>query len=199
MVTKSRCRMITCTNSVGSEVNVHGDRYIYRNGVKYELIRQKVNLQTRWQKVKQSTYIYRKVEDGSTPSNGNGSQSGSSTSKAEATSNGSKGSKVLVLVQLLMEHQMVKVQIRRNLETKDGKKADGSDKATRRRWTIASNRRVRRLADNGCCCHRTHVSVLRLWIVMKRKPRLRFPHLISHKFQNKISLECDCSGDFVFR
>ena len=31
---------LVITNSVGSEVNVHGDRYIYRNGVKYELIRQ---------------------------------------------------------------------------------------------------------------------------------------------------------------
>jgi len=27
---------LVITNSVGSEVNVHGDRYIYRNGVKYE-------------------------------------------------------------------------------------------------------------------------------------------------------------------
>ncbi|MFR4697885.1 MAG: hypothetical protein ACLT8V_05815, partial [Streptococcus salivarius] len=31
---------LVITNSVGADVNLHGDRYIYRNGVKYELIRQ---------------------------------------------------------------------------------------------------------------------------------------------------------------
>ena len=86
---------LVITNSVGAEVDVHGDRYIYRNGVKYELIRQEgksTDKMTEGQTV--VTYIYRKVEDGSTPSNGNGGQSGSSTSKAvKATSNGSKGSK----------------------------------------------------------------------------------------------------------
>ena len=112
---------LVITNSVGSEVNVHGDRYIYRNGVKYELIRQEgksTDKMTKGQTV--VTYIYRKVEDGSTPSNGNNGQSGNggnSTSKAvKAASNGSKGSKVLD--QQPMALQMVKVQIRRNLETK---------------------------------------------------------------------------------
>ena len=59
---------LVITNSVGSEVNVHGDRYIYRNGVKYELIRQEgksTDKMTKGQTV--VTYIYRKVEDGSTP------------------------------------------------------------------------------------------------------------------------------------
>ena len=112
---------LVITNSVGSEVNVHGDRYIYRNGVKYELIRQEgksTDKMTKGQTV--VTYIYRKVEDGSTPSNGNNGQSGNggnSTSKAvKAASNGSKGSSVLD--QQPMALQMVKVQIRRNLETK---------------------------------------------------------------------------------
>ena len=86
---------LVITNSVGADVDVHGDRYIYRNGVKYELIRQEgksTDKMTEGQTV--VTYIYRKVEDGSTPSNGNGGQSGSSTSKAvKASSNGSKGSK----------------------------------------------------------------------------------------------------------
>lgn len=115
---------LVITNSVGSEVNVHGDRYIYRNGVKYELIRQEgksTDKMTKGQTV--VTYIYRKVEDGSTPSNGNNGQSGNggnSTSKAvKAASNGSKGSKgSKVLDQQPMALQMVKVQIRRNLETK---------------------------------------------------------------------------------
>ena len=86
---------LVITNSVGADVDVHGDRYIYRNGVKYELIRQEgksTDKMTEGQTV--VTYIYRKVEDGSTPSNGNGGQSGSSTSKAvKESSNGSKGSK----------------------------------------------------------------------------------------------------------
>ena len=64
---------LVITNSVGSEVDVHGDRYIYRNGVEYELIRQEgksTDKMTEGQTV--VTYVYRKVEDGSTPSNGNG-------------------------------------------------------------------------------------------------------------------------------
>ena len=111
---------LVITNSVGSEVNVHGDRYIYRNGVKYELIRQEgksTDKMTEGQTV--VTYIYRKVEDGSTPSNGNGGQSGSSTSKAvKQLQTDLRVLKVLDLVQLLMALQTVKVQIRRNLGTK---------------------------------------------------------------------------------
>ena len=122
---------LVITNSVGSEVNVHGDRYIYRNGVKYELIRQEgksTDKMTEGQTV--VTYIYRKVEDGSTPSNGNGSQSGSSTSKAvKATSNGSKGSKGSGSGSAADGASDGKGSDKKKSGNKDGKKADGSDKA----------------------------------------------------------------------
>ena len=122
---------LVITNSVGSEVNVHGDRYIYRNGVKYELIRQEgksTDKMTEGQTV--VTYIYRKVEDGSTPSNGNGGQSGSSTSKAvKATSNGSKGSKGSGFGSAADGASDSKGSDKKKSGNKDGKKADGSDKA----------------------------------------------------------------------
>ena len=122
---------LVITNSVGSEVNVHGDRYIYRNGVKYELIRQEgksTDKMTEGQTV--VTYIYRKVEDGSTPSNGNGGQSGSSTSKAvKATSNGSKGSKGSGSGLAADGASDGKGSDKKKSGNKDGKKADGSDKA----------------------------------------------------------------------
>ena len=122
---------LVITNSVGSEVNVHGDRYIYRNGVKYELIRQEgksTDKMTEGQTV--VTYIYRKVEDGSTPSNGNGGQSGSSTSKAvKATSNGSKGSKGSGSGSAADGASDGKSSDKKKSGNKDGKKADGSDKA----------------------------------------------------------------------
>lgn len=122
---------LVITNSVGSEVNVHGDRYIYRNGVKYELIRQEgksTDKMTEGQTV--VTYIYRKVEDGSTPSNGNGGQSGSSTSKAvKATSNGSKGSKGSGSGSAGDGASDGKGSDKKKSGNKDGKKADGSDKA----------------------------------------------------------------------
>ncbi len=119
---------LVITNSVGAEVDVHGDRYIYRNGVKYELIRQEgksTDKMTEGQTV--VTYIYRKVEDGSTPSNGNGGQSGSSTSKAvKATSNGSKGSGSGSAADGASDG---KGSDKKKSGNKDGKKADGSDKA----------------------------------------------------------------------
>lgn len=122
---------LVITNSVGSEVNVHGDRYIYRNGVKYELIRQEgksTDKMTEGQTV--VTYIYRKVEDGSTPSNGNGGQSGSSTSKAvKATSNGSKGSKGSGSGSAADGASDGKGSDKKKSGNKDDKKADGSDKA----------------------------------------------------------------------
>ena len=122
---------LVITNSVGSEVNVHGDRYIYRNGVKYELIRQEgksTDKMTEGQTV--VTYIYRKVEDGSTPSTGNGGQSGSSTSKAvKATSNGSKGSKGSGSGSAADGASDGKGSDKKKSGNKDGKKADGSDKA----------------------------------------------------------------------
>lgn len=122
---------LVITNSVGSEVNVHGDRYIYRNGVKYELIRQEgksTDKMTEGQTV--VTYIYRKVEDGSTPSNGNGGQSGSSTSKAvKATSNGSKGSKGSGSGSAADGASDGKGSDKKKSGNKDGKKSDGSDKA----------------------------------------------------------------------
>ena len=122
---------LVITNSVGSEVNVHGDRYIYRNGVKYELIRQEgksTDKMTEGQTV--VTYIYRKVEDGSTPSNGNGGQSGSSTSKAvKATSNGSKGSKGSGSGSAADGASDGRGSDKKKSGNKDGKKADGSDKA----------------------------------------------------------------------
>lgn len=122
---------LVITNSVGSEVNVHGDRYIYRNGVKYELIRQEgksTDKMTEGQTV--VTYIYRKVEDGSTPSNGNGGQSGGSTSKAvKATSNGSKGSKGSGSGSAADGASDGKGSDKKKSGNKDGKKADGSDKA----------------------------------------------------------------------
>ena len=125
---------LVITNSVGSEVDIHGDRYIYRNGVKYELIRQEgksTDKMTEGQTV--VTYIYRKVEDGSTPSNGNGGQSGSSTSKAvKATSNGSKGSKGSKgsgSGSAADGASDGKGSDKKKSGNKDGKKADGSDKA----------------------------------------------------------------------
>ena len=125
---------LVITNSVGSEVNVHGDRYIYRNGVKYELIRQEgksTDKMTEGQTV--VTYIYRKVEDGSTPSNGNNGQSGNggnSTSKAvKATSNGSKGSKGSGSGSAADGASDGKGSDKKKSGNKDGKKADGSDKA----------------------------------------------------------------------
>lgn len=122
---------LVITNSVGSEVDVHGDRYIYRNGVKYELIRQEgksTDKMTEGQTV--VTYIYRKVEDGSTASNGNGGQSGSSTSKAvKATSNGSKGSKGSGSGSAADGASDGKGSDKKKSGNKDGKKADGSDKA----------------------------------------------------------------------
>ena len=122
---------LVITNSVGAEVDVHGDRYIYRNGVKYELIRQEgksTDKMTEGQTV--VTYIYRKVEDGSTPSNGNGGQSGSSTSKAvKATSNGSKGSKGSGSGSEADGASDGKGSDKKKSGNKDGKKADGSDKA----------------------------------------------------------------------
>ena len=123
---------LVITSSVGSEVNVHGDRYIYRNGVKYELIRQEgksTDKMTKGQTV--VTYIYRKVEDGSTPSNGNNGQSGNggnSTSKAvKAASNGSKGSKGSGSAADGASDG--KGSDKKKSGNKDGKKADGSDKA----------------------------------------------------------------------
>ena len=123
---------LVITNSVGSEVNVHGDRYIYRNGVKYELIRQEgksTDKMTKGQTV--VTYIDRKVEDGSTPSNGNNGQSGNggnSTSKAvKAASNGSKGSKGSGSAADGASDG--KGSDKKKSGNKDGKKADGSDKA----------------------------------------------------------------------
>lgn len=123
---------LVITNSVGSEVNVHGDRYIYRNGVKYELIRQEgksTDKMTKGQTV--VTYIYRKAEDGSTPSNGNNGQSGNggnSTSKAvKAASNGSKGSKGSGSAADGASDG--KGSDKKKSGNKDGKKADGSDKA----------------------------------------------------------------------
>ena len=126
---------LVITNSVGSEVNVHGDRYIYRNGVKYELIRQEgksTDKMTKGQTV--VTYIYRKVEDGSTPSNGNNGQSGNggnSTSKAvKAASNGSKGSKGSKGSGSAADDASDgKGSDKKKSGNKDGKKADGSDKA----------------------------------------------------------------------
>ena len=122
---------LVITNSVGAEVDVHGDRYIYRNGVKYELIRQEgksTDKMTEGQTV--VTYIYRKVEDGSTPSNGNGGQSGSSTSKAvKTTSNGSKGSKGSGSGSAADGASDGKGSDKKKSGNKDGKKADGSDKA----------------------------------------------------------------------
>lgn len=126
---------LVITNSVGSEVNVHGDRYIYRNGVKYELIRQEgksTDKMTKGQTV--VTYIYRKVEDGSTPSNGNNGQSGNggnSTSKAvKAASNGSKGSKASKGSGSAADGASDgKGSDKKKSGNKDGKKADGSDKA----------------------------------------------------------------------
>ncbi len=125
---------LVITNSVGSEVNVHGDRYIYRNGVKYELIRQEgksTDKMTKGQTV--VTYIYRKVEDGSTPSNGNNGQSGNggnSTSKAvKAASNGSKGSKGSGSGSAADGASDGKGSDKKKSGNKDGKKADGSDKA----------------------------------------------------------------------
>ena len=126
---------LVITNSVGSEVNVHGDRYIYRNGVKYELIRQEgksTDKMTKGQTV--VTYIYRKVEDGSIPSNGNNGQSGNggnSTSKAvKAASNGSKGSKGSKGSGSAADGASDgKGSDKKKSGNKDGKKADGSDKA----------------------------------------------------------------------
>ena len=126
---------LVITNSVGSEVNVHGDRYIYRNGVKYELIRQEgksTDKMTKGQTV--VTYIYRKVEDGSTPSNGNNGQSGNggnSTSKAvKAASNGSKGSKGSKGSGSAADGASDgKGSDKKKSGNKEGKKADGSDKA----------------------------------------------------------------------
>ena len=122
---------LVITNSVGAEVDVHGDRYIYRNGVKYELIRQEgksTDKMTEGQTV--VTYIYRKVEDGSTPSNGNGGQSGNSTSKAvKATSNGSKGSKGSGSGSAADGASDGKGSDKKKSGNKDGKKADSSDKA----------------------------------------------------------------------
>lgn len=119
---------LVITNSVGADVNLHGDRYIYRNGVKYELIRQEgksTDKMTEGQTV--VTYIYRKVEDGSTPSTGNG---GSSTSKAvKATSNGSKGSKGSGSGSAADGASDGKGSDKKKSGNKDGKKADGSDKA----------------------------------------------------------------------
>lgn len=120
---------LVITNSVGSEVNVHGDRYIYRNGVKYELIRQEGKSTDKMAKGQTVvTYIYRKVEDGSTPSNGNNGQSGNggnSTSKAvKAASNGSKGSGSAA-----DGASDGKGSDKKKSGNKDGKKADGSDKA----------------------------------------------------------------------
>ena len=126
---------LVITNSVGAEVDVHGDRYIYRNGVKYELIRQEgksTDKMTKGQTV--VTYIYRKVEDGSTPSNGNNGQSGNggnSTSKAvKAASNGSKGSKGSKGSGSAADGASDgKGSDKKKSGNKDGKKADGSDKA----------------------------------------------------------------------
>ena len=119
---------LVITNSVGANVNLHGDRYIYRNGVKYELIRQEgksTDKMTEGQTV--VTYIYRKVEDGSTPSTGNG---GSSTSKAvKATSNGAKGSKGSGSGSAADGASDGKGSDKKKSGNKDGKKADGSDKA----------------------------------------------------------------------
>lgn len=120
---------LVITNSVGADVNLHGDRYIYRNGVKYELIRQEgksTDKMTEGQTV--VTYIYRKVEDGSTPSTANG---GSSTSKAvKATSNGAKGSKGSKGSGSAADGASDgKGSDKKKSGNKDGKKADGSDKA----------------------------------------------------------------------
>ena len=119
---------LVITNSVGADVNLHGDRYIYRNGVKYELIRQEgksTDKMTEGQTV--VTYIYRKVEDGSTPSTANG---GSSTSKAvKATSNGAKGSKGSGSGSAADGASDGKGSDKKKSGNKDGKKADGSDKS----------------------------------------------------------------------
>lgn len=120
---------LVITNSVGADVNLHGDRYIYRNGVKYELIRQEgksTDKMTEGQTV--VTYIYRKVEDGSTPSTANG---GSSTSKAvKATSNGAKGSKGSKGSGSAADGASDgKGSDKKKSGNKDGKKADGSDKS----------------------------------------------------------------------
>ena len=120
---------LVITNSVGADVNLHGDRFIYRNGVKYELIRQEgksTDKMTEGQTV--VTYIYRKVEDGSTPSTANG---GSSTSKAvKATSNGAKGSKGSKGSGSAADGASDgKGSDKKKSGNKDGKKADGSDKA----------------------------------------------------------------------
>lgn len=119
---------LVITNSVGADVNLHGDRYIYRNGVKYELIRQEgksTDKMTEGQTV--VTYIYRKVEDGSTPSTANG---GSSTSKAvKATSNGAKGSKGSGSGSAADGASDGKGSDKKKSGNKDGKKADGSNKA----------------------------------------------------------------------
>lgn len=119
---------LVITNSVGANVNLHGDRYIYRNGVKYELIRQEgksTDKMTEGQTV--VTYIYRKVEDGSTPSTANG---GSSTSKAvKATSNGAKGSKGSGSGSAADGASDGKGSDKKKSGNKDGKKADGSDKS----------------------------------------------------------------------
>lgn len=119
---------LVITNSVGANVNLHGDRYIYRNGVKYELIRQEgksTDKMTEGQTV--VTYIYRKVEDGSTPSTANG---GSSTSKAvKATSNGAKGSKGSGSGSAADGASDGKGSDKKKSGNKDAKKADGSDKA----------------------------------------------------------------------
>lgn len=89
---------LVITNSVGADVNLHGDRYIYR-----------------------------KVEDGSTPSTANG---GSSTSKAvKATSNGAKGSKGSGSGSAADGASDGKGSDKKKSGNKDGKKADGSDKA----------------------------------------------------------------------
>ncbi|MFR3855100.1 MAG: mucin-binding protein [Streptococcus salivarius] len=121
---------LVITNSVGAEVDVHGDRYIYRNGVKYELIRQEGKSTDKMTEGQTVVTIYRKVEDGSTPSNGNGGQSGSSTSKAvKATSNGSKGSKGSGSGSAADGASDGKGSDKKKSGNKDGKKADGSDKA----------------------------------------------------------------------
>ncbi len=131
-VAKNGHSLTTVTNVTskgGVDADGNGDRYIYRNGVKYELIRQEgksTDKMTEGQTV--VTYIYRKVEDSSTLSNGNGGQSGSSTSKAvKATSNGSKGSKGSGSAADGASDG--KGSDKKKSGNKDGKKADGSDKA----------------------------------------------------------------------
>ena len=128
-VAKNGHSLTTVTNVTskgGVDADGNGDRYIYRNGVKYELIRQEgksTDKMTEGQTV--VTYIYRKVEDGSTPSTANG---GSSTSKAvKATSNGAKGSKGSGSAADGASDG--KGSDKKKSGNKDGKKADGSDKA----------------------------------------------------------------------